>query len=66
MEAFLYLALGIVGVLQIALFCKIWKMTDNVSKLTEHFCNKGEQPKPKEISVEERERASIKVDGHLR
>lgn len=41
-------------------------MTDNVSKLTEHFCNKGEQPKPKEISAEERERASIKVDGHLR
>ncbi|EHG16133.1 hypothetical protein HMPREF9138_01295 [Prevotella histicola F0411] len=29
MEAFLYLVLGIVGVLQIALFCKIWKMTNN-------------------------------------
>lgn len=60
------IVLIIFGILQIILFFKLWIMTDNVSKLTEHFCNKGEQPKPKEISAEERERASIKADGHLR
>ena len=27
------------GVLQIILFFKIWGMTDNVKRLTEHFCN---------------------------
>lgn len=56
----------IFGILQIALFFKFWKMTDNVSKLTEHFCDKGEHHTPKEISKEEREKAVIKVGGHLR
>lgn len=37
MEIFLVIIVTIFGVLQIILFFKIWGMTNNVKKLTEHF-----------------------------
>ncbi|WP_278570620.1 hypothetical protein [Prevotella melaninogenica] len=43
MEGLLYLVLGVFAALQIILFFKIWNMTDNVSKLTEHFCPNAQQ-----------------------
>lgn len=66
MEVFLYLVLGGVGILQIALFCKTWKMTNDVRKLTDHFCEKQEHPAPKQISEEERNNAAKHTLGHLK
>lgn len=51
MEVFLYLVLGGFAVLQIILFFKIWNMTDNVSKLTDHFCPNVEQHDKKKTTA---------------
>lgn len=39
MEVFVSLIIIIFGVLQIILFFKLWIMTNNVEKLTNHICN---------------------------
>ena len=31
------------SILQIALFIKVWEITNNVKRLTEHFCNSPQQ-----------------------
>ena len=41
-------------------------MTNDVRKLTEHFCDKKETPTPLTISKEEKEKATRQVAGHLR
>ena len=56
----------IFGILQIILFFKLWIMTNDVRKLTEHFCDKEETPKPLTISKEEKEKATRQVAGHFR
>lgn len=47
----LAIVLIIFGILQIILFFKIWNMTDNVSRLTEHFCPNVQQDKKKTTAV---------------
>lgn len=42
MEGFLAIIILVFGVLQIILFFKIWGMTNNVRKLTEHFTGNAE------------------------
>lgn len=66
MEAFVYLIIIVFGILQIILFFKLWGMTNDVRKLTEHFCDKKEIPNPLTISKEDREKATRQVAGHLR
>ena len=66
MEAFVYLIIIVFGILQIILFFKLWGMTNDIRKLTEHFCNKEETPKPLTISKEEKEKATRQVAGHFR
>ena len=39
MEVFVSLIIIVFGVLQIILFFKLWGMTNDVRKLTEHFCD---------------------------
>jgi hypothetical protein len=41
-------------------------MTNDVRKLTEHFCDKKETPDPLTISKEEKEKATRQVAGHFR
>ena len=44
MEGFLvlvYVVMFVWGILNIILFFKIWGMTNNVLKLTQHFCEQG-------------------------
>ncbi len=63
---FVSVLLIIFGILQIILFFKLWIMTNDVRKLTEHFCDKKEIPNPLTISKEDREKATRQVAGHLR
>lgn len=63
---FVSVLLIIFGVLQIILFFKLWIMTNDVRKLTEHFCDKKETLKPLTISKEEKEKATRQVAGHFR
>lgn len=41
MEVFVSLIIIVFGILQIILFFKLWGMTKDVRKLTEHFCQKS-------------------------
>ncbi len=50
MEIFVPLII-VFGVLQIILFFKIWGMTNDVRKLTEHFCSNVQQDSKKEVVV---------------
>ena len=63
---FVSVLLIIFGVLQIILFFKLWIMTNDVRKLTEHFCDKKETPNPLTISKEEKGKATRQVAGHFR
>lgn len=66
METVIVLVAVIFGILQIILFFKLWGMTNDVRKLTEHFCDKKETPNTKTITEEEREKSTRQVAGHLR
>ncbi|MGP1544907.1 MAG: hypothetical protein ACTTI1_01045 [Prevotella intermedia] len=66
METFVSLIIIVFGILQIILFFKMWEMTNNVKKLVKHFCDKKENPTPKPLSKEEREKAEKYTLGHMR
>lgn len=41
MEAIIFIAAVVIGLFQIMLFIKIWEMTNNVQRLTDHFLNQA-------------------------
>lgn len=67
MEDFVTFLIILFGILQIVLLVKIWRMTDDVRKLKEHFCGKREYPKPtKTLSKQERNNAAKQASAHFR
>lgn len=47
MEAIIFIAAVVIGLFQIMLFIKIWEMTNNVQRLTDHFLNQAKAAAPK-------------------
>lgn len=66
METFITIIAIAFVAFQVILLAKIWTMTNNVRKLTDHFCEKQERPVPKQLSKEERNNAAKHALGHLK
>lgn len=55
MEVFVSLIIIVFGILQIVLFFKFWGMTNDIRKLTEHFCDTSQEQRLEDKKQEKEE-----------